>query len=1265
MFGIVKHVYTLTQADEVATTRVRPSDWNTAHNETALIGGNTLGGSSVFGTAIVLEAGSNVTLSADQANTKVVIVGPQQTVQAMTAFLSGNTAGSSVLTGDPIVLAGGNNVTLSASQNSLTIVGPTVPAQTDQTIGAYAVGNTTAQSSSGTLDARSVSLDGAGLVSVGLSGGSIVISATAPAQTVQNESLSISGNTVGTSSITGAPGIVIAGGNNITLSGSGATIIISGPNTVAQSNQTEGFYAVGNTTGQSSSSTLDARTHSISGAGGVSVGYSAGAVVVSGPQTVAQTNQTVGVYASSQTVGQSSSSTVDARSFTHVGQGIVSVGMSAGSLLISATTPSQTAQTLGLYGISNTTGQSSSTTVDARSLSIEGAGAVSVGMSGGSLVISAAAGGQSAQTLGVYASSQTVGQSSSSTVDARSFTHVGQGIVSVGMSGGSLLISATTPAQSIQTVGLYAIGQTTGQSSSSTFDARSISIEGDGMIRVGESAGVFQISATQSAQTVGLYGVGNTSGTSSSTVDARSLSLAGSGNISVGWSAGQFFVSGSQSAQTGGVYAQGNTTGQSSSSTFDARSLSVQASGNISAGWSGGSLVLSVAPGGGGNATLSEFALGNTTVNSSTSADARSFSVAGAGIVSVGYSSNSGLIVSATVAAQSNQTEGIYAVGNTTGQSSSSTFDARTVSFDGAGGVSVGMSGGSVVISGPQTVAQTVQTEGFYAVGNTTGQSSSTTLDARTHSIDGAGGVSVGYSGGSIVISGPQTVAQTAQTIGVYASSQTVGQSSSSTIDARSFTHVGQGIVSVGMSGGSLLISATTSSQSNQTIGVYASSQTVGQSSSSTVDARSFTHVGQGIVSVGMSGGSLLISATTAQSNQTEGLYAVGNTTGQSSSTTVDARTLSIQGAGIASVGYSAGSLIVSVPAGGGAAGTNTLGMSNLGNTAGTSGVITGSGLQEIIVGGNNITVSQSVNGASATLSLVAPASSSLFGGIGVGLSSAGSTISIYNDVTVSNFEPYQFGNNSSMLSVGQSTLMLEPIVIGNNGSFCRMNRVVSISVPANITFGTNSTGSWSNSWGYTETVGLYSRGTGASSTALMSASSTSWSMGLSQSVAVATGGATTITGTVTASFGFISQIDTAGGFTSGTFSSTSSRSSAAASTTLTNPVTGISGVVLMPVPFGMSMTPGEWYVGFLGASSSTSAGRNVTQMSLSMGVLSGYTSNHKFLGQTATATSNRMIEGDGIWNAQVGALTSPLALSSINNQSNLSMYFNMLNVSL
>ena len=108
-----------------------------------------------------------------------------------------------------------------------------------------------------------------------------------------------------------------------------------------------------------------------------------------------------------------------------------------------------------------------------------------------------------------------------------------------------------------------------------------------------------------------------------------------------------------------------------------------------------------------------------------------------------------GSTITGSVANQTNQSMGFYAVGNTT-QNSSTTLDARTLSFDGLGIVTAGFSNGSIQIS----ATQSAQSIGFYAVGNTT-QNSSTTLDARTLSFDGLGAASVGYSNGSIQVSVP------------------------------------------------------------------------------------------------------------------------------------------------------------------------------------------------------------------------------------------------------------------------------------------------------------------------------------------------------------------------------------------------------------------------------------------------------------------------------------------------------------------------------
>lgn len=212
--------------------------------------------------------------------------------------ISGSVAAQSVQTQSLIqaIYDGANSITtgtirftnangVSFSINGQTISG-SVAAQTVQTVGLYALGNTT-QNSSTTLDARTLSFNGLGAATVGYTNGSIQISV--PVQTAQTQSL-IQAIYDGANSITTGT-IRFTNANGVSFSINGQTISGS---VAAQSVQTEGMYAIGNTVGQSSSSTFDARTMSVSGAGIASVGYSGNALVISVPSAAAQINFSAG-----------------------------------------------------------------------------------------------------------------------------------------------------------------------------------------------------------------------------------------------------------------------------------------------------------------------------------------------------------------------------------------------------------------------------------------------------------------------------------------------------------------------------------------------------------------------------------------------------------------------------------------------------------------------------------------------------------------------------------------------------------------------------------------------------------------------------------------------------------------------------------------------------------------------------------------------------------------------------------------------------------
>jgi hypothetical protein len=172
-------------------------------------------------------------------------------------------------------------------------------------------------------------------------------------------------------------------------------------------------------------------------------------------------------------------------------------------------------------------------------------------------------------------------------------------------------------------------------------------------------------------------------------------------------------------------------------------------------------------------------------------------------------------------------------------------------------------------------------------------------------------------------------------------SSNTTSSVSSGTVDARSLTFRGVGVASVGYSGGEVIISVPAGG--GGITGIVVSAGTTQTSLSSIVFSNSNN------ISFGIDGSTITASAS-AQSAQTVGLYGLGNTT-QNSSTTLDARTLSFNGLGIVTVGYSGGSIQVSA---------NAIQSVSAGTTRVTSGEVIWSNSNSISFGLNGQTVTAS-----------------------------------------------------------------------------------------------------------------------------------------------------------------------------------------------------------------------------------------------------------------------------------------------------------------
>jgi hypothetical protein len=682
-------------------------------------------------------------------------------------------------------------------------------------------------------------------LSFGMSGSTVTGSYTVPTVTAGSDTLGISnlGNTAGTSGVVSGDQVrvLFAGGNNVTLSqsvnGASATITISGANTVAQTTQTQNVVVPAAGTQTATSGTVV-----FSNSNGIAFGMSNSSVITASytVPTVTAGSDTLGISNLGNTAGTSGVVSGDQVRVVFAGGNNVTLSQSVNgvSATITVSAFNQTAQpgtafTGGMSNLGNTAGTS---------------GVVS----------------GNAQMLVVGGNNVTVSQS----INGQSAT---------------LTISgANTVAQTVQTVGLYALGNTT-QNSSTTLDARTISFNGLGAATVGYSNGSVQISVpvqTAESNTLGISNLGNTSGTSGvvSAAQVRVL-FAGGNNITLSQS-----VNGASATITiSGANAGGAQTGISgivvSNTTYTSGTVSFSNANGISFGSSAG------------QAITASYTV--PTVTSWTASD----SVTSMTIGRLAFTASNGLTLTLSTAAggsatligsytvptvtAGSDTAGISNLGNTSGTSGVVSGDQVRMIFAGGNNITLSQSvdagnkSFTITISGPNTAAQTVQTVGLYALGNTT-QNSSTTLDARTISFNGLGGITVGYSNGSVQLSGPQTVAQTVQTVG---------------------------------------------------------------------------------------------------------LYAVGNTT-QNSSTTLDARTISFNGLGAVTVGYSNGSVQLSVPVA--TAGSDTLGISNLGNTSGTSGVVSGDQVRVLFAGGNNITLSQSVNGVSATITI----SGANVGGAQTGISS-------------------------------------------------------------------------------------------------------------------------------------------------------------------------------------------------------------------------------------------------------------------------------------
>jgi hypothetical protein len=617
-------------------------------------------------------------------------------------------------------------------------------------------------------------------------------------------------------------------------------------------------------------------------------------------------------------------------------------------------------------------------------------------------------------------------------------------------------------------------------------------------------------------------------------------------------------------------------------------SLVFNNSPSVTFGLDGSTITASAAGGGGGGGSFSAGAsnLGNTLGNTGTVSNQIVF--AGGNNITVSQSTNAGgatLTISAfnqsvqTQAATIGQLSvGASTDGNTNGNTTVNT--GQRLVFVGSNMISVSQATAAGSTTLVFSATQSVQTQaatigqvslGLSNLGNT--QGNTTVNTGNRFVLVGTNGITLSQAtgAGSTTISISGNAAQTVQTQGITGDQLSIGVSNLGNTQGNTTVNSGNRFVLVGTNGitisqatgaGSTTISISgNAAQTVQTqsliAGVYD-----GANSISTGTIR-FTNANGVSFSIN---GQTISASVLAQSNQILTMFANSNTT-QSSTGTANASSLNFVGAGIASVGISGGSVIVSVPSGGGAGdGGVFAGVSTGGNTAGSTGTVSTGNF--VLVGSNGITLSQSTGAAGSA-----------------------ATVTILGDAATLNFFAPWPAIGHSQLAVQNASLKFAPIQVQNFVTATVLRHFGAIA----LTTSSNS------SWGGTISIhyGIYTKN--ASTLSLASSGSISYA-----------------------------------------FTNTSNNSTSV-----------LSGQKNFSVPINLSMTPGDYWVGFVVRTSTV----NANSWAMSNGQLTVGNSNFSGDFMVATNATNQRQLGLGVYSVSVSTLPASVGFSELSGTAQSSQY--------
>lgn len=812
------------------------------------------------------------------------------------------------------------------------------------------------------------------------------------------------GNTLGDTGITGSR-VVLAGIGNLTLSQAtdvnGGTITISGGSVAA------GAFSAG-----------------------ASGGNTAGDTGVTGTRLV---------FAGGNSITLSQATDVN-----------------GGTITISGATTSQSAQTQGLFDL----------TIDGNTA---GAGAL---VSSGTLTL---AGGsnitlsQNGNAISILAASQSVQPETQTAISGigNSQTTYTSGTVNLSALGALTIRSTTGNAfqfsvnsQSVQPETQTFIGGVI--ASNTTYTSGTVNMVGSGIVTVQSGTGQrVIINASQSVQAETQTFVGGVIA-SDTTYTSGSVRFTGvGGGVTVSSNTGQrvdisVAAPVAQTVQTQNVVdvtLSGNTAG--ALALVSSGTMTLAGGNNITVSQAGNAITISGANVGGAQTGISGLANSQTTYTSGT------VSLSELGAITIRSTTGNQFQFSVNSQTAESQSLGMSNLGNTSGTTGIASGAQVRMLFAGGNNITLSQSlngaSGTITISGPNTVAQTNDSGGVYAVGNTY-SSSSGTFDVRTLSIRGDGIISVAASNSGWRISASQSVQAETQTfVGGLAASNTTYTSGTITI-----TGVGGGITVSSNTGQRIDLSVAAQTVESQSIGMSNIGNTSGTTGIASGGQVRFVFAGGNNITLSQSlngaSGTITISAPNLGAGaMSAGVSNLGNSAGATG----------ITGTRLVLVGSDNITLSQTTDANGGtvsiigpAAGGFSAGVSTGGNTAGDTGV---SGTRMVLVGSGPVSLSQATAAAGNTVSINAPAVSSLVGTNGVSVSTNGSTISVMQ-LTVSSYAPY---DESPMVTgqQGGGSLHISPVRVPN----LQFDRIV---LGMQVSNATNSSGSFTLS----QWVGIYSR---------------------------------------------------------------------------------------------------------------------------------------------------------------------------------------------